>query len=80
MAVSPTARLVGRLSQIGSSRSLSLVVWRTRCLIAFCLLIFWEAVYLTNIQKLKTYDCHYDDTPCLSLLKHLIKLQGGAIK
>ena len=25
-------------------------------------------------------DCHYHDTPCLSLLKHLIKLQGGVIK
>ena len=25
-------------------------------------------------------DCHFDDTPCLSLLKHLIKVQGGAIK
>ena len=25
--------------------------------------------------------CHFDDTPCLSLLKHLMKLQGGgAIK
>ena len=25
-------------------------------------------------------DCHFDDTPCLSLLKHIIKGQGGAIK
>ena len=25
-------------------------------------------------------DCHFDDTPCLSLLKHLLKSQGGAIK
>ena len=25
-------------------------------------------------------DCHFDDTPCLSLLKHLLKAQGGAIK
>ena len=25
-------------------------------------------------------DCHFDYTPCLSLLKHLIKVQGGAIK
>ena len=25
-------------------------------------------------------DCHFDDTPCLSLLKHLLKVQGGAIK
>ena len=24
--------------------------------------------------------CHFDDTPCLSLLKHLMKVQGGAIK
>ena len=21
-------------------------------------------------------DCHFDDTPCLSLLKHIIKVQG----
>ena len=26
------------------------------CIIAFCLLIFWEAVYLTNMQKLKKHD------------------------
>ena len=25
-------------------------------------------------------DCHFDDTPCLSILKHLIKVQGGVIK
>ena len=25
-------------------------------------------------------DCHCTDTPCLSLLKQLIKVQGGAIK
>ena len=25
-------------------------------------------------------DCQFDDTPCLSLLEHLIKLQGGVIK
>ena len=25
-------------------------------------------------------DCHFTDTPCLSLLKHLEKIQGGAIK
>ena len=25
-------------------------------------------------------DCHFDDIPCLSLLEHLIKVQGGAIK
>ena len=25
-------------------------------------------------------DCHFDDTPCLSLLKHLLEVQGGAIK
>ena len=25
-------------------------------------------------------DCHFDDTPCLSLLKHPMKVQGGAIK
>ena len=25
-------------------------------------------------------DCHFDDTPCLSLLKHLLTVQGGAIK
>ena len=25
-------------------------------------------------------DCHFDDAPCLSLLKHLMKVQGGAIK
>ena len=23
-------------------------------------------------------DCHFDDTPCLSILKHLLKIQGGA--
>ena len=23
-------------------------------------------------------DCHFHDTPCLSLLKHLIKVKGGA--
>ena len=25
-------------------------------------------------------DCHFDDTPCKSLLKHPVKVQGGAIK
>ena len=25
-------------------------------------------------------DCHFDDTPCLSLLKHLLKVRGAAIK
>ena len=25
-------------------------------------------------------NCHFDDTPCSSLLQHLIELQGGAIK
>ena len=25
-------------------------------------------------------DCHFTDTPCISLLKHLLKVQGGAIK
>ena len=25
-------------------------------------------------------DCHFDDTPCLSLLNHPTKVQGGAIK
>ena len=25
-------------------------------------------------------DCHFDDTPCLSLLRHLLKVQAGAIK
>ena len=25
-------------------------------------------------------DCHFDHTPCLSILKHLTKVQGGAIK
>ena len=25
-------------------------------------------------------DCHFDDTPCSSLLKHLLEVQGGAIK
>ena len=23
-------------------------------------------------------DCHFDDIPCLSLLKHLTKVEGGA--
>ena len=25
-------------------------------------------------------DYHFDDTPCLSLLVHLLKVQGGAVK
>ena len=25
-------------------------------------------------------DCHFTDTPCLSLLKHLLKVKGGDIK
>ena len=24
--------------------------------------------------------CHFTDTPCLPLLKHLLQVQGGAIK
>ena len=25
-------------------------------------------------------DCHFDGTPCLSLLKRLIKVQGGVVR
>ena len=25
-------------------------------------------------------DCHFDDTPSSSLLKHLLKVEGGAVK
>ena len=34
----------------------------------------WEVFGQTSRRR----DCHFDDTPCLSLLKHLIKVQGGA--
>ena len=32
------------------------------------------------LQISRRRDCHFDDTPGLSLLKHLLNIQGGAIK
>ena len=34
----------------------------------------------TTVRGSRRRDCHFDDTPCVSLLKHLIKVQGGAIR
>ena len=33
-----------------------------------------------GVPSRRRRDCHFDDTPCLSLLKHLITVQGGATK
>ena len=38
------------------------------------------AVVSTGQESSRRRDCHFDDAPCLSLLKHLMKVQGGAIK
>ena len=32
------------------------------------------------LQPSRRRDCHFDDNPWLSVLKHLMKVQGGAIK
>ena len=48
--------------------SLAPRVGRTSCTTPFLL------YHLPSRQP----DCHFDDTPCLSTLKHLLKVQGGA--
>ena len=33
-----------------------------------------------QVQPSRRRDCHFDDTPCLSILKHLLKVEGDAAK
>ena len=39
-----------------------------------------SASQLLRAPPSRRRDCHFTDTPCLSLLKNLLKVQGGAIK
>ena len=36
----------------------------------------WDNYGFTSRRR----DCHFDDTPCLSILKNIIKVRGGAIE
>ena len=40
--------------------------------------IFCTGQFCTmGLIRRRRRDCHFDDTPCLSLLKHLLEVQGG---